>query len=121
MEGPMRRLFSRRMLLWVLALGMVAGGVGWWQRAAILTWVYVQGLARASDADREAWIERVAGLDFEAVPGLCRCLEKQNPVACDNARGALARLAEGWPPADPRHDRLRACLAHEFPRLSMDG
>lgn len=117
----MRRLFSRRTLLWVLVLGLVVGGVTWWQRSAILTWVYVQGLARAGNGDREAWIERVAGLDFEAVPSLCRCLEKQEPTACANARAALARLAEGWPPADTRHDRLRACLTHEFPRLSTDG
>jgi hypothetical protein len=117
----MRLLPFKRKLVWLVVLVAAVGSVAWWQRGAILAWAYVQGLARAGASDRDAWVERVVSLDSEAIPGLCCCLEKPESTACANARAALARLAEQWPPTDPRQDRLRARLAEALPRLSPPG
>jgi HEAT repeat protein len=117
----MRLLRLKRKLFWVLIFVMAVGSGAWWQRGTILAWVYFQGLAQAGDNDRQAWIERVASLDGEAIPGLCRCLEKPEPAVCANAKAALVRLAADWPSADSRQESLHTRLAAAFPRLSMAG
>lgn len=115
------RLLRFKKLCWLLALLLALGAVAWWQRGALLTWGYIEGLARANDGNRDAWVERVVSLDCAAIAGLCRCLEKPDAAACGNARAAVERLSDRWPAADPRHERLRARLAEGFPRLSADG
>jgi len=117
----MRLLPVKRKLCWFLVLVAALGSAAWCQRGAILAWVYVQGLSHARADDRGAWVDRVVSLDDDAVSGLCRCLEKPEPTACGNAAAALARLAEQWPPTDPRQDSLRARLAEVFPHLSASG
>jgi hypothetical protein len=99
----------------VVALGLGAGA-GWVERVPLLAWVWVQGLSRATDADREAWVERVAGVGDAAVPGLLACLGRDDRRACGNAAAALARLADG-----PGRDELAGRLADAFPRLCAPG
>jgi hypothetical protein len=99
----------------------MGAGVAWWQRGELLAWAYVRGLERAGDGDREAWIERVASLDYQAVPQLCGLLEKPAPAACAAARATLARLAERWPEGDPRGAGLRAQVTEKFSHLSLAG
>jgi hypothetical protein len=117
-----RRFSGFRLVLLVLVVLLLAGGLAAWvERRPLLAWVCVQGLARAGAADRDAWAERVAALDDAVVPGLLACLGRADAQACDNARAALARLAERWGKDDPRRNTLAAQLAGAFPRLSVPG
>jgi hypothetical protein len=117
-----RRFPRFRLALLLTGVLLLAGAVlGWVERQPVLAWVYVQGLARAGAADRDAWAERVATLDEAAVPGLLACLGRGDAQACDNARAALARLAERRGKDDRRRAALAARLADAFPRLSAPG
>jgi hypothetical protein len=96
-------------------------GLAWLERAQLLAWFYLHQLAHASDADQAAWVERVAGLGEEAVPGLLDCLRRPDDRACANSRAALERLAEFWGADDPHTAELAQRLAREFGRLSVPG
>jgi hypothetical protein len=108
-------------LLGALALLLLGSAAAYVERRPLLAWVYVQGLARAGAADRDAWADRVAGLDQAAVPGLLACLGRGGPETCANAEAALRRLAERWDRDPARHASLAARLAEAFPRLGVPG
>jgi hypothetical protein len=110
---------------WFLFAGglLLVGGVAaaWVEWVPIQAWVSVQALAQAGEADRDAWAERVAGLDEAAVPGLIACLGRGDRRVCANAEPALRRVADRWTGDDPRRAALAGSLAEAFPRLSEPG
>jgi hypothetical protein len=116
-DAPPRRPSRPRVLLVAIAAALVAGGVAAWvERLPLLAWVCVQGLSRAGEADRGAWVERVAGVGDAAVPALLACLARDDRRVCANAEAALARLADG-----PRCGDLAGRLAEAFARFSPPG
>jgi hypothetical protein len=110
-------------VLGVLLLALLLGGAGlaWTERATLLAWYYVRGLAHAGEGDRGRWVERVAGLGEAAAPALLDCLERPEAGVCANGRAGLARLADDWGAADTRTVGLTVQAAHRFPRLSAAG
>src|SRR5262245_25094564 len=96
----MRRLAflgtKKGLLLAAAALVLTLAGLAWLNRTPLLTWYYLRGLADAGEADREKWVERLAGLDGAAVPGLLAFLQEGSPMVCGNAGAALARLFKRW-------------------------
>ena len=118
LPGRPPRRFSRPRVVVAAAVALLvlAAGAAWVERLPLLAWVCVQGLSRAKDADREVWVERVAGVGDAAVPGLLVCLRRDNRAVCANAEAALGRLADG-----PRRGELAGRLAEAFPRLSGPG
>ena len=53
-------------LMLVFLLG--CAGVAWMERATLLSWFYIRGLAGAGEADRAGWVERVANLARQSSP-----------------------------------------------------
>src|SRR5437660_12934936 len=100
----MRRSLSGacKKLTALVVLLVAVTALAWWQRAPLLGWYYLRGLARAGDEDRAAWVEKVAGLDTDAVPGLLHLLRRDDPTTCANAEAALAALARRWGYTDSR-------------------
>ena len=115
--------FRGRRVLGVVLLALLLGaaGLAWTERATLLAWSCVRGLAHADAGERDRWVARVAGLDEAALPPLLDCLERPDPAVCANARAGLARLADGWTVADTRTVALTVQAAHRFPRLSAAG
>ncbi len=112
-----KKLVSIGALVLILAL---AGGVARaWQ--PLRAWYYTRGLARATDTDRAVWVERIARLDRDALPGLLGYLHHADSRACVNVRLALAGLVERWEPADPRRVELATRLAESFAAMSIPG
>src|SRR5262245_54465771 len=114
-------LCNRKVLAGLALSALLAAGVAWWQREALQAWYCLRGLAAATDADREAWADRVAALDRAAVPGLLACLNGGDPKACGNAVPALVKLGERWTADDPRRGELAGRLAEAYPRLPSSG
>src|SRR4051812_13677131 len=97
------RWLRKRKILGVALVVLLAGaGLAWVERHDLLAWYCLRGLCRASEADRDRWVERVVCLGEPVVPGLLDALAAPCPHACGNIRVALARLGEAWGPADPR-------------------
>lgn len=120
----MRRWLPRRLgklLGPACALLLLAAGLGFWQRHALLTWGYLECAARATDSECAVWVERLADLDVPGVPHLLAALQRHDATACTNVRLALVRLSERWPANDPRQDDLRKSMIDRFPRLSPEG
>jgi len=121
----MRRLFLGRIKKWtvgsalVLLLGL--GALAWLERTRLTIWYCVHGLAAAGDADRNQWVERVAGLDAAALPALLDRLGQDDPQACANVQQALASLADRWGSDDPRVADLVGRLSAAFAALSTPG
>src|SRR5205823_3158093 len=107
----------------VAAVALILGSVGgtWIAWHPLRAWYSTRCLAQASEAERAVWVERVAGLDKDALPGLLRCLSRKEPRACGNAQAALAALVDRWPAADPRRLELANQLAERFANLSFPG
>jgi hypothetical protein len=119
----MRRLFSisGKKLLIVLLLLATVGAVLWWQRAPLLTWYYLRGLARADDSDRAQWVQRVASLDSDAVPGLMDHFKRNDAKVCANAEAALAALVKRWGVNHARTAALAEEVSGAFSVLSTPG
>ncbi len=100
---------------------LIVAGFGWWQRGPLLAWYYVHGLASATDAEREVWVERACSLDSAVVPSLLACLRRENPAACNATRAALVHLVERWGNTDPRAQSLAEQMAGGFPGFSKCG
>jgi HEAT repeat protein len=100
---------------------LLLGGVAWLERTPILSWYYVRSLAKADDNNRDAWVERVAGLGEDAVPPLLSCLKDTDPNVCRNARAALMRLSQAWGLGDSRTVALAMRCGGEFTQLSAPG
>jgi hypothetical protein len=88
---------GRKLVAAVLFLVVLVGaGVAWTERGSLRAWYYLRGLGKAGEADRDAWIERVASLGEPAVEGLLECLARQDGLASRNAAAALDHLARTW-------------------------
>lgn len=105
----------------LLALPAVLVGILWWQRTAILEWHYLRSLATADDNDRDAWADRVAGLDLEVLPRLLAILRADDPRACTNVEAALVSMLRRWGVDDPRGKTLADELLNCFTELSVEG
>jgi hypothetical protein len=120
----MRRLGllrSKKGLLALAGVVLILAGVLWLERTHVLAWYYLRGLADAGPADRDTWVERVAGLDQAAVPGLVDCLRQDNPRVCTNARAALGCLVKRWGAKDGRCGALVERLVETFATRSLPG
>src|SRR5438105_4058837 len=108
---------------WTLVLVLVSlvAGALWWQRTALSSWYYVRGLTGSDPAGRDAWAERVAGLDFAVLPRLLDCLESAAPPACENVTAGLLKLTQRWEVEDERTLALAEELHRRFDRLSCGG
>jgi len=104
-----------------LVVLMVVGGAAWMERTPLLSWIYVRGLARADEGNQAVWVERVAGLDGAAMPGLVELLNQDDARVCGNAQAALSVLSNRWNADDPRRQELARRLADGFPRFSQVG
>jgi hypothetical protein len=101
------------------ALLFAAAGL-WFAREPLLAWYYLRGLARADDAERPCWAERVAGLDRAALPALLDLLTGDDR-ACASARAGLDALARRRVGDGPRAAELARRLSEGFPRLGPAG
>jgi hypothetical protein len=109
------------MVMCLLVVVVLGGLVGWRERHLLLTWYTLHHLARADEAGRDAWIERVAGLGEQTVPGLVEGLGSANPQVCANMQAALARLLADWGPQDARFAWVVGRLAAASPSLTPTG
>ncbi len=118
-------LFSTRTRNWLAGLGvclLLAGAAtAWLGREKLLLWYELRGLARASEGERDAWIERVASRKEAAVPGLLAILKRDEEQACENARLALAGIWSGLDQGETHRTNLLELLAAEFPQSSAAG
>jgi hypothetical protein len=113
--------WRNRKFLGGLVVVLLLLGVAWIVRGQLLAWFYLHQLASAPQATRDAWVERVAGLGEEAVPGLLDRLRRPDAQVCANCGAALDRLAQDWGVEDPRTAALAQRLAREFGRASAAG
>jgi hypothetical protein len=109
-----KKLMATGFLLVLLLVGAV---VGWVERDSLCAWYYLRGLSKASEADLNVWIERVASLDERAVEWLLECLTREDR-ASHNAAVALDHLARTWGPGDARTVDLVAREGRLFTRVS---
>jgi hypothetical protein len=116
----MRHWNKKSLGLGAVALLLLGGAALWWGHEPLLSWYYLRGLARADDAQRDRWAERVAGLDGAAVSPLLDLLAADDR-ACANARAALDALFRRWGPDDARGEELARRLSEGFARLSPAG
>jgi HEAT repeat protein len=104
-----------------LAILLGGAGVAWMERATLLAWFYVRGLAQAGEGQRQRWVDRVAGLGEAALPGLTDCLADSDGAVCRNAGAALADLSGRWGCADTRTVALALHLGRDFAGFSPPG
>jgi hypothetical protein len=104
-----------------LALLLGGAAIAWTERSALLSWLFVRGLARANDGNRDRWVERVAGLGDEVVPELLGLLGDNRPSACANAGAALTRLTSEGSSAEPRRFALAGRFARDWDGFSGPG
>jgi hypothetical protein len=114
-------LGSRWIVIALMGLLIAGAGTAWLERGPLLAWYDISRLKRATDAERAACVDRVAGCGEAAVPGLLSCLTENEVQVCTNARAALAKLAQKWGKADPRTATLAQHLAESFERCSPAG
>jgi hypothetical protein len=107
--------------VWGVLLVLLIAGVAWLERTPLESWYYLRGLSRATEANREVWIERVARLGEPAVDGLLDCLAGEDDQACRNAATALDRLACTWGCGDTRMVDLAGREARLFARMSASS
>jgi hypothetical protein len=112
-----RKFFTVLLLVFLFGCGIVA----WRERASLLSWFYVYNLARASESNRERWVERVANLGEMALPRLFDCLTQDDTQVCANARAALELMSRMWGSGDARTADLALVLSREFAHFSASG
>ena len=121
----MRRRLSGIRIKWLAgsaAVVVLATAVGGWlQRDRLEAWHCLYRLDRAGLDERDAWVERVAGLGVACIPALVSRLGDADEAVSGNAAAALAELARRWPPDEPKRTALAERLARAFPRLSPAG
>ncbi len=104
-----------------LALLVGAAVVGWTERTALLSWLYVHGLVRANELALDRWVERVAGLGEAAVPDLLAQLSSPKASVCANVREALTRLSADRGDGGARRGRVAARLVREWDTFGTPG
>ena len=111
---------SRRVVITVLILANLAG-LGWWQRRPLLAWWHVRELMQATEANREACVNRVVVLQEAAVPRLLDGLASTDENVCTNVEAALIGLAVEWKTRDARSAPLLDEFRSRFSTLSSLG
>ncbi len=96
---------------------LAGAGVAWWQREPLQVWWALRGLRRAGEADRAAWVERVAKLGEPGLRSLVDSLADANDAGCRNLLGALDDLARAAGPADPTVADVAARLGRAYSGL----
>jgi hypothetical protein len=119
MAGGLLR--NRKVLGGLVLTFLLAGGVAWLERTALLSWLCVHGLCRSCEAGRACWVRRVARLGEPAVPALVDCLRQPDPAVCRNVQAGLAGISNGWGAGDARSVELTLALARSFARFSPAG
>ncbi len=109
---------KKKMAIGLLLVLLVVAGVAWVERIPLQSWYYLHGLSRASEAERDGWIEHVVGLGEPTVEGLLDCLVGEDDLACQNAALALGHLGRAWGSGDPRVADLASREARLYGRLS---
>src|SRR5262245_18474738 len=104
--GIMRAWKRQFILVLGLLVVVLLAGLGWIERTPILAWYCVRGLCESDESHRQWWIERVAGMDSDCLPGLVAALGSSDGRAADNADACLVCLADRWGPEDPRREHL---------------
>jgi hypothetical protein len=115
--------FLNKKVLGVLVLALLLGTavLVWMERTPLLACIYVHKLAKASEADRAVWVDRVAGLGEAALNDVLECMNDASPQCCGNARAVLAKLTNRWGPSDPRTIAMAHRCGREFQRMSPAG
>ena len=103
------------------ALLSAGGAAAFTERAPLLAWGFARCLARANEADRALWADRVAGLGEDAEPAVLAWLTQGDDAACRNAGAALERWVNQWGADDPRAAVLAGRLARGFADYSTPG
>ena len=114
-------MFRWKKTLGALMILVTLAAVGWWQKTPLLAWYYTSRLAGADEANREDWLNRVAGLEDAAISRLWGFLQDNDPRSCENAGAALGRIAQRWGVEDPRSLRLLEDLLAGFDELPTAG
>jgi hypothetical protein len=118
-----RGLLRSRKLIAALMVGalLILTGIAWLERTPLLVFYFVHRLQGANESDRQSWVERVAALDFVAIPQLIDCLRRADPRVCANAQACLLKMVQRWGLGDLRRVQLAECLALRFATLSEQG
>lgn len=117
----MRVVLGQKKWLLIIGVVLVLGGLAWWQRTPVLRWYYLRELAGVDEANREAWVKRVASLDWATVPGLLEQFTSKDPTICINIESALIALTRRWGADDPRTLALAQETRQGFPNWSPLG
>ena len=105
----------------VLVLLLGAGGLAWMERTPLLACYCVHNLARAKEADRAVWVNRVVSIGEPTLGDLLDCLNDPADDCCGNAHAALEKLTAEWGPGDARTVSLALRCGREFPHMSAAG
>jgi hypothetical protein len=105
----------------ICVLLLAFAGILWSQRGAVLSWYYLRSLAKATDSNRTAWVDRVVSLEGAVVPGLLKGMEVNDAQSCANFSDALEGLTKRWGVDDPRTNDLMQRIADDFSRFSSAG
>lgn len=105
----------------VLVLLLGVGGLAWMERTPLLACYCVHNLARAKEADRAVWVNRVVSIGEPALGDLLDCLNDPADDGCGNARAALEKLTAEWGPGNARTVSLALRCGREFPHMSAAG
>jgi hypothetical protein len=112
--------FRGKKLVFGLLVLLAPAALACWYWTPLRSWYYLRGLASAGE-DREVWVQRVASLDTQAVPGLLALLGRDDPQSCFNAQAALDCLIRRWGNTDPRALDLAEQLEQAFLGLKVPG
>jgi HEAT repeat protein len=112
---------KKRICAFVAGALLILVGVAWLERKPLLVSYSIHWLINASDRAQQTWVERVAGLEQEALPKLIDCLRRDNVRVCSRAGAGLLGMVQQWESTDVRRAKLSDCLAQHFAILSVPG
>lgn len=116
----MTRMLSRGRLIGigVLLLLVIVGVVLWTQRHSFLSGYHVNGLAEATDKDRESWLNHIVKEDNQSLPEVLELYQRTEPQACTNATIAMDRQIRLWGWDDERTLTLVRKVADKYSWMS---
>jgi hypothetical protein len=120
MRSPRRKRWRLLLVIGLSALAL-AGGAGFSQRGALLTWYYAHELKRAPDGEQQQWLAKLVDAGEPAVPRLLALLQQDDAGLCDTARSGLEQLLRAWGPKDEKSGRLADRFFELHPSFSPTG
>ena len=87
---------ARKIILIAILLTLGGSLYGWWQRDDLLGWYYFKQLSQADGAEREAWVDRLVGLDEAVVPRALTCLCHDDKGLVSGGEEVLVGLVRKW-------------------------